>query len=136
MPKIKKEIIIKSKMENIKKLSSKVLRNLHGFKFSKTILFYIRLAVEEALVNAIRHGNKSNPKLKVKFSYCINSEKISITVKDQGKGFNYHNIPRTIKDKDILKTSGRGIFLIRTIMDEVRFNSCGNEITMVKYLPR
>ena len=134
MPKINKEIRVKSELANVKGLSREVLKALDRFKLDQKTLSDIKLAIEEALINAITHGNKSHPDSEVGLSYRIDSKKASIIIKDQGKGFDYHKIPKVVKNRDISKTSGRGIFLITHVMDEVRFNESGNQITMVKYL--
>ena len=134
MPQINKDIRIKSELTNVKGLSKEVLKALDRFKLDHRTLSDVKLAIEEALINAITHGNKSHPDAQVDFSYCIDSEKVSIIIKDQGEGFDYRKIPKAVRKKDISKTSGRGIFLITHVMDDVRFNKSGNQITMVKYL--
>lgn len=134
MPRINKAIKIKSELANVKGLSREVLKALGRFPLDQKTLSDIKLAVEEALINAITHGNQSHPDAEVDFSYRIGSKKVSIIVKDQGKGFDHRKIPKAAQKKDISKTSGRGLLLITHFMDEVRFNGLGNQITMVKYL--
>ena len=94
----------------------------------------LRLILEEALVNAIKHGNDCNTSLKVWTKIKLENGLLTITVSDQGPGFGYHAIPDPLENPDALKESGRGIFLIKQLSDEVRFNESGSEITIIKKL--
>ena len=92
----------------------------------------------EAVNNGILHGNKSDPKKKVCISCAVNSESITVRVKDEGKGFDPSVIPNPLDDQNLLKESGRGIFLIRSMMDKVNFSitDAGTVIEMVIDLKR
>ncbi len=96
----------------------------------------ISIAVREAAVNAVLHGNAYdvNKKFTVKFENT--GEKLAITVADEGKGLNPDTLPDPLAPENLLKQSGRGIFLIRAFMDEVRIRSLepGTEITMIKHV--
>jgi serine/threonine-protein kinase RsbW len=94
----------------------------------------IAMSVREAAVNAVLHGNAYDPKKKVSVSYETNGDKLVIRIADQGKGLNPESVPDPLAPENLLKQSGRGIFLIRAFMDEVRFRdlSPGTEITLVK----
>lgn len=94
----------------------------------------IAMAVREATVNAVLHGNAYDPKKKVTVSYENTRGRLTIRVADQGKGLDASNIPDPLKPENLLKTSGRGIFLMRAFMDEVNFRDLGpgTEITLVK----
>ena len=87
----------------------------------------------EAVNNAILHGNKSDPRKKVCVTCSVNRESVSLRVKDEGKGFDPGKVPNPLDDQNLLKESGRGIFLIRSMMDEVRFHNepDGTTIEMV-----
>ncbi len=94
----------------------------------------IAMAVREATVNAVLHGNAYDPKKKVTVSYENTGGRLTIRVADQGKGLDASNLPDPLQPENLLKTSGRGIFLMRAFMDEVNFRdlSPGTEITLVK----
>ena len=96
--------------------------------------FYrLLVAGTEAINNGIIHGNKSNPHKSV-FVYCvIDSGELVFRVKDQGKGFKPEDVPDPLEEKNLLKTSGRGIFLMRSLMDKVAFSvtSEGTEVELV-----
>ncbi|MGZ4835987.1 MAG: ATP-binding protein [Terriglobales bacterium] len=94
----------------------------------------ISMAVREAAVNAVLHGNAYDPAKKVTFGFENTGETLVITVSDEGKGLKAEAIPDPLAPENLLKQSGRGIFLIRAFMDEVRIRTLepGTEITMIK----
>jgi serine/threonine-protein kinase RsbW len=94
----------------------------------------ISMAVREAAVNAVLHGNAYDPAKKVTFGFENTGGALVITVIDEGKGLNPDSIPDPLAPENLLKQSGRGIFLIRAFMDEVRIRSLepGTEVTMIK----
>jgi serine/threonine-protein kinase RsbW len=98
--------------------------------------FDIRLCVEEAVRNAIVHGNHSDRKRSVKVDCRVENGAAIIEVEDEGAGFDYNNVPDPTKESNILKNSGRGVYLIKKLMDKVEFNKAGNRIKMVKGLKR
>jgi len=97
-------------------------------------IFDLRLVLEEAITNAIKHGNKSSPDLKVEITITLDKNRLLIKVKDSGQGFDHRNVPDPTRKETLMKTSGRGIYLIKKIMDEVSFHDNGREIQMLKIL--
>jgi serine/threonine-protein kinase RsbW len=93
------------------------------------------MAVREAAVNAILHGNSYNPAKQVTASFEANSDALVVRIADQGTGFDPGNIPDPLAPENILRGSGRGIFLIRAFMDEVHFRQLhpGTELTLIKH---
>jgi len=96
--------------------------------------FDIKLALEEALTNAIKHGNKLDPSRFVEASVMTQGNRVIIHVKNEGSGFDHQKIPNPTSEDKLMKTSGRGVFLIKKIMNEVSFEDQGREIRMVKIL--
>ncbi|WP_161604679.1 ATP-binding protein [Roseiconus nitratireducens] len=95
-------------------------------------LFRTQLAYEEAIVNAIRHGNQCDPDKTVLVEMTCEAERLLIRITDQGDGFDPASVPDP-RDEDRLETpGGRGVLLIHEIMSEVAYNDVGNQITMVK----
>lgn len=127
-------ITIPSEIKYIREVSSKILLDIEPYKVNEDRLFDIKLCVEEAIRNAIVHGNRSNRKLSVKIFYQIENEGINIEVEDEGKGFDYKRLPDPTESDNIMRNSGRGVYLIRKLMDEVEFSETGNKIKMVKHL--
>ena len=102
----------------------------HGY--SESARFAIKLAVEEALNNAIKHGNQHDPHKTVEVRYDISDEKAVIVITDQGKGFSLVSVPDPTADENLEKPSGRGLMLMRAYMDEVQHNEAGNQVYMMK----
>lgn len=94
----------------------------------------ISMAVREATVNAVLHGNHYDPKKRVGVSFENTGNELVITIQDQGVGLDPENVPDPLQPENLLKQSGRGIFLIRAFMDDVRFRKLdpGTEITLIK----
>jgi serine/threonine-protein kinase RsbW len=96
----------------------------------------IAMAVREAAVNAVLHGNAYDPDKKVKLDFERTVNALVITIKDQGRGLDLEKVPDPLAPENLLKTSGRGIFLIRSFMDEVeiRPTQTGTEIKLIKHV--
>lgn len=96
--------------------------------------FGVRLALEEALVNAIKHGNRMDPDKKVYIACELSTDEIRIVIEDQGEGFKIEEVPDPTEDDNLEKPGGRGIMLIRSFMTEVGYNDRGNRLTVAKKL--
>jgi serine/threonine-protein kinase RsbW len=94
----------------------------------------ISMAVREATVNAVYHGNQYDTKKKITVGFENHGAELVVRITDQGKGLNPDEIPDPLSPENLLRGSGRGIFLIRAFMDEVHFRPLhpGTEITLVK----
>lgn len=104
--------------------------------FGDEEVMQIAMAVREAAVNAVLHGNAYDPEKKVKLEFERTPQDLVITVRDQGKGLDPEKIPDPLAPENLLKTSGRGIFLIRSFMDSVEINPSltGTEIKLIKHV--
>ena len=92
----------------------------------------VLMALDEAIVNAIKHGNRGDARKAVHIIAELSAREACFTVSDEGAGFARENVPDPTDPSRILEPSGRGLFLINHIMDEVCYNKCGNEIRMIK----
>jgi serine/threonine-protein kinase RsbW len=90
------------------------------------------IALDEAFVNAVKHGNKSDPTKLVRITAELSPREACFTVEDEGEGFNVQEIPDPCDPANLFKTSGRGVLLMYNIMDEVEYNAQGNRVKMVK----
>jgi anti-sigma regulatory factor (Ser/Thr protein kinase)/ActR/RegA family two-component response regulator len=90
------------------------------------------IALDEAFVNAVKHGNQSDPHKIVRIIADLSSKEARFTIEDEGEGFNVEEIPDPLDPSNLFKTSGRGVLLIYNIMDEVKYNERGNSLTMIK----
>lgn len=95
-------------------------------------LFGIRLALEEALVNAVKHGNEMDPSKKVFVEYTIADDRFEILIRDEGKGYDPEEVPDPTAVENVERSCGRGLMLMRYYMTTVDHNEKGNEVTMVK----
>lgn len=96
----------------------------------------IAMAVREAAVNAVLHGNRYDPAKRVTVSFASTPDALTVAVRDEGPGLDPATLPDPLAPENLLKQSGRGIFLIRAFMDEIHFQtmSPGTEITMIKFV--
>jgi len=90
------------------------------------------IALDEAFVNAVKHGNKSDPTKLVRIGAELSPKEASFTIEDEGVGFDVKTIPDPCDPSNLFKSSGRGVLLIYNIMDEVEYNAQGNRVKMVK----
>ena len=90
------------------------------------------VALDEAFVNAVKHGNKSDPTKLVRITAELTPQEASFTVEDEGEGFDITQIPDPCDPANLFRTSGRGVLLIYNNMDEVEYNAQGNRVKMVK----
>jgi serine/threonine-protein kinase RsbW len=90
----------------------------------------VLIAVSEAVNNAIQHGNKNNPEAKVEIKVANQNDTFCIQVKDEGKGFSYEDLPDPTAPENLLKDSGRGVFLMKNLADEVEFQNTGSTVNL------
>ena len=98
--------------------------------------FRVTMAVREAAVNAVLHGNDYDPAKQITASFENNGKSLIFTIADQGKGVDPSTLPDPLAPENLMRGTGRGIFLIRSFMDEVHFRQLqpGTELTLVKHL--
>jgi serine/threonine-protein kinase RsbW len=99
-------------------------------------IFRISVAVREAAINAVLHGNGYDPEKRISASFEATGKDLVIRIADQGKGLDPDTLPDPLAPENLLRGSGRGIFLIRSFMDEVKFRQLqpGLELTLIKHL--
>jgi serine/threonine-protein kinase RsbW len=106
--------------------------------FDEDDLHKIAMSVRETMVNAVVHGNRYNANKKVHVSVSQGSGRLEVKIADQGEGFEMQELPDPLSEENLLRNSGRGIFLIKAFMDEVQVRRTqhpkGTEVTLVKYL--
>jgi len=95
-------------------------------------VFALKLSLEEALTNAIRHGNKGDQTKTIDMQYYVTAERVEVYIEDKGCGFDYTNVPDPTAAENLESPSGRGIMLMRAFMDTVEYNDKGNVVHMIK----
>ncbi len=125
--------VIKSDPAVLPELESYVLNILDEIKLDHEKVNSLVLSVAEAASNSILHGNKSNPDKDIVVTIKVNETKLEISIKDQGEGFEPSKVPDPTKPENILKDSGRGIHIMKSFLDDLRYNftSEGTEVILV-----
>lgn len=126
------EIIIPSTPRGRQDAENVVMAKVRELEFSEEARFSIRLAMEEAIVNAIKHGNRFDRNKKVFIRYCCNHKSFKLSVRDEGPGFDPAKVPDPTAPENISLPYGRGIMLMNAYMDRVEYSPRGNGVTMVK----
>jgi len=117
----------------ITEVCKQILSELEANNFSEEDIFAVHLALQEAFLNALRHGNKMDAGKEVKIDYLVDSDRIEISMTDEGNGFDPESVPDPRLGENIYKIEGRGLLLMRSYMDVVKFNEPGNCVHMVRY---
>lgn len=126
-------LVLESTPSAIEGVCKRVLYELEVSSYSQEDIFAIHLALEEAFINAVQHGNKMDPNKKVKVDYSVSLDEVRISMADEGSGFDPNAVPDPTSDENLYKTDGRGLYLVRSYMDVVEFNEQGNCMHMVRY---
>ncbi len=125
-------MVIASDLGEARTLEERLLSEVSEYGFSEADMFAIKLALEESLVNAIKHGNKFDRTKRVTVSWDINDICAKFWISDEGSGFVPEKVPDPTSDENILRPCGRGLMLMRAYMDEVSYNDPGNQVRLVK----
>ena len=125
-----------STLETVDSAEQKATQFAEQLGFSEEEVLQISMAVREAAVNAVLHGNAYDPAKKVTLELERTSSGMMITIRDQGKGLDPALVPDPLAPENLLKTSGRGIFLMRSFMDEVEIHpsQTGTELKLIKHV--
>lgn len=128
------KISISSEINNIVKVESFIESFTSHFHLSDALFGKVSLSVIEAVNNAILSGNKRDPKKRVTLIAECKETEFRVTVEDEGEGFDYTNIPDPTLPDNINKATGRGLYLMKTLSDELIFENNGARVTLVFYL--
>ena len=125
-------MVIPSKLDAAQEAENKLLEEVAKHAYSEESIFAIKLAVEEALNNAVKHGNGFDSNKTISLTFRVGPGEAVVTITDQGNGFDPETLADPTAEENLHKPTGRGIMLMRAYMDEVRFNEKGNQVHMVK----
>ena len=125
-----------STLDTVDHAEEKATRIATELGFAEDEVMQISMAVREGAVNAVLHGNAYDPGKKVSLAFERIGENLVITIRDQGPGLDLSKIPNPLAPENLLKTSGRGIFLMRSFMDvvEIRPTQTGTELKLIKHV--
>ena len=128
-------LVLDSTLESVDQAERAVLDLAVGAGFGEEDLDRIGMSVRECMVNAVVHGNRYNSHKKVRLSLSLTPERLTIRIADQGDGFDPDQLPDPLSGDNLLRHSGRGIFLMKAFMDDLRvrrLEPSGTEVTLVK----
>ena len=125
-----------NRLEHVNAFIKEALDHFGRLSLHEDDVFHLKLALEEALTNAMRHGNRLDPDLFVEVSVELEGERLVMKVKDEGGGFDFSKVPDPTQQDNKEKPNGRGVFLIKQLMNEVKFFDGGSGIKMIKLLER
>ena len=115
-----------------REVQERIIGLLEERSFPERDVFGVRLALEEALVNAIKHGNRMDPNKQVRIDCRVEDDSVRIVIEDEGEGFNVAAVPDPTIDENLDKPGGRGIMLMRAFMTSIENNESGNRIVLEK----
>lgn len=130
MAKTLKRLRIESVMSSLRKVESAIDEITVKLKIKQDNYGKILVATLEAVNNAIKHGNKSNPEKTVDVLITMDGNEMMVKVTDEGEGFDPASVPDPTRPENIEELSGRGVFLMSKLADSIRFNKTGNSVTM------
>ena len=126
------ELTIPSDLAEARRVQGLIEEALQASAYTEHDIFAIKLALEEALVNAIKHGNQMDPDKRVVVVYHVTAERFDIRITDEGEGFNPEDVPDPTDPANLERPCGRGLLLMRGFMTEVQYHGKGNVVTMAK----
>jgi serine/threonine-protein kinase RsbW len=134
------ETALDSTLESVDAAETLVLDVAEGSGFQEEDLHKIGMAVREAMVNAVVHGNRYNLKKKVHLSVTFDQDRLSIRIADEGEGFEPKDLPDPLAEENLLRQSGRGLLLIKAFVDEFDMSKgeppLGTEVKLVVRKPK
>ena len=126
------KMVIASKLTEVPRVQQAVREEIEQHGYGEDTTFAVRLALEEALSNAIKHGNDGDESKTVTIDYQVDEHEIRISVTDEGAGFNRDCLPDPRAEENLTRPHGRGVMLMEAYMTEVAYNASGNCVTMVR----
>jgi serine/threonine-protein kinase RsbW len=126
------EFVIPSDLNETHRLQEIIESQLQECKYEDKDIFGIRLALEEAMVNAIKHGNQMNKDKRVHIRFRVAPDRFEVGITDEGPGYDPGDVPDPLADENLERPSGRGLLLMQHYMTEVVVHPPGNRLTMCK----
>jgi serine/threonine-protein kinase RsbW len=125
-------VVIPSDTSAGQAVQERIVARLEQLEYSSRDVFGVRLALEEALVNAIKHGNRMDPEKSVRVECSISSDFLRVTIEDEGPGFRPEDVPDPTQEENLERPCGRGIMLMRAFMSLVEYQGRGNVLVLEK----
>ena len=126
------EMVVRNDLRSAKAPEDRILYELTRCQYDPDTTFAIKLALEEALTNAIKHGNRNDAGKRIVVKFHIDPLRAVIMVRDEGPGFKPERVPDPTAEENLERPNGRGIMLMHAYMTDIRYNDAGNEVWMLK----
>jgi len=127
------EVKIPSSTAEGQAVQERIVEMLEALDYPARDVFGVRLALEEAIVNAIKHGNRMDLEKSVRIAWQVSSEKIRIEIEDEGPGFQPEEVPDPTEEANLEKPCGRGIMLMKAFLNVCAYNETGNQVVLEKH---
>jgi len=128
----KKSWVIASTLTDAVEVLKDIVSAVEQADYRREAVFAIRLALDEALANAVKHGNANDPAKQVTITLDVDDERVVVTVEDQGPGFVPEQLPDPTADENLSRPNGRGVMLMHAYMTQVGYNDAGNKVILTK----
>ena len=129
---VKIDETLPTELAEVRRVQSEIKDALQANGFGERDMFHVELAMEEALVNAMKHGNQLDADKRVYLQYAITPEQFDVRIEDEGVGFNPDDVPDPTIPENLERACGRGLYMIRCFMSDVQYHGKGNVVTMSK----
>ena len=130
-------IIIPSSLNFLREVDEFVEQKLREQGINQDLVTDIAISVTEVVTNAVNHGNQNDPQKKVTVTLKVDKTQVTIRIEDQGTGFDPEHLANPLAEENLLKDAGRGIFIVKSLMDEVKFEvnpNSGTAVVLIKKL--
>lgn len=126
------EVVIPSDLRSAKAPEERILAELQRCGYEDDAIFALKLALEEAMTNAVKHGNRNDAAKHIWVRYHVDPRRVVIMVRDEGCGFCPDKVPDPTAEENLERPNGRGLMLMYSYMTKVRYNDRGNEVWLLK----
>jgi len=128
-------VSVPNDFRSVKRPEARIMAELRRCGYDKDMIFAIKLAFEEAVTNAVKHGNCNDRSRQVHLRYYVDSRRVILMVRDEGRGFMPEAVPDPTANDNLERPSGRGLMLMHSYMTKVVYSRCGNEVWLLKERP-
>lgn len=127
---------LRSELSSLNRVEQMIQELTQEYHLEQEVTDRITMALHEAITNGILHGNKLDPSKTVEIDTHLEGNLLRITVRDQGEGFNPNALPNPLDEQNLLRSGGRGVFLMGQFADALSFNEKGNQLCLTYHLTK
>ena len=126
------DVVVPNDLRFVREPETRIMAELRRCGYDDDTVFAIKLAFEEAVTNAVKHGNCDDRSKRVHLRYYVDARRVAFMVRDEGCGFCPDEVPDPTADENLERPSGRGLMLMQSYMTKVRYSAAGNEVWLLK----